>query len=277
MGPKFQIEPHQLDVYDNGMWVAEEKHDGHWAAAVTDESGKIVRIRGRSGKTFSNSNVDGLLGLNIGYVDCVLIAELEAGTEAATIRYDRIGFHRLHVFDAVKLLGKDTRVLPYEKRRQLLEIMFSSDETRGRVLLTKKVDKGFREFFESVSSQGGEGLVLKRKDRHYRPCGASGKTDYWVRCKQFHYVDYYVVEVGKSEGGSDNFQVGLVVDGKMQRVATIKNLPKYIKNPHEYVGKVIECKGLEVHRSGALRHGHFARIREDKVPEECTLEGALNS
>ena len=44
-----------------------------------------------------------------------------------------------------------------------------------------------------------------------------------------------------------------------------------------FVGKVVECKGAEVHDSGALRHGHLERVRDDKSPEECTLEAALRA
>jgi ATP-dependent DNA ligase len=82
------------------------------------------------------------------------------------------------------------------------------------------------------------------------------------------------MSIGKSEGGSPNFQVGLIINGKMTRVASIKNIPDGL-DYQSLVGHVIECKGAEVHSSGALRHGHYHRTRFDKDSDECTLDAAL--
>lgn len=276
LGPKTQIQPADLSRYDNGKWAAEEKHDGHWAEVVTDAEGKVISITGRSGKTFSNMNVHGLLGMQTGLANSVFATEIEAGTEAANQRFDKLGYRRLWAFDLIKLLGQDVTRLPYEKRRELLEMAVTKVNS-PKFQVTRRVTSGFASFYEDVMNGEGEGLVLKRLGTSYNPYGASGKTDDWVRCKAFRYVDYVVTEIGKSDGGSDNFQVGLFFGKQLQRVATIKNLPKEITNPHAFVGKVIECKGLEMHKSGALRHGHFERLREDKFPEECTYEAAQNS
>lgn len=270
-GPKVQIQPEQLGEYDNGLWSSEEKHDGHWAKITTNENGKIISIIGRSGKTFSNENVRGLLSLITPFQNSEFASELEAGTEASVKKFQKIGFSRLHVFDVIKLFGSDTRGLPYSQRRGLLEIALKVPH--DRLLITRSVSAGFKEFFNTISESGGEGLVLKRNDSKYD----IGKTNNWIRCKRFRFVDYVVLEVGKSDGGSDNFQVGLFIEGKLQRVATIKNLPKEMKNPHAFVGKVVECRGVEVHDSGALRHGHFERLRNDKDMKECTLSAALNA
>lgn len=275
MGPKVQVQPSELARLEaTGQYAAEEKHDGHWAEVTTDLTGKIIKIVGRSGSTFSGANVEGLIGFNTGLAASTLICELEAGTEAANKRNGHMRHRRLWVFDVVRLLDHDTRQLPYEKRRELLELAFKDDTLRVR--LVRRVTSNFQAFFDDVASADGEGLVLKRLGRAYKTYGSDGKTDEWIRCKRFRYVDYVVMEIGKSEGGSPNFQVGLVVNGKLQRVATIKNIPNGL-NYKALVGKVIECKGAEVHESGALRHGHYERTRDDKEPEECTLEAALRA
>lgn len=275
LGPKIQIQPTDLDKYEaTGQYAAEEKHDGHWAEVTTDLTGKIIKITGRSGNTFSGANVEGLIGFNTGLAASTLICELEAGTEAATKRNGHLRHRRLWVFDVVRLLDHDTKMLPYEKRRELLEIAFKDDTMRVR--LVRRVTSNFRAFFDEVSKVDGEGLVLKRLGRTYKSYSSDGKTDEWIRCKRFRFVDYVVTDIGKSEGGSPNLQVGLFIDGKLQRVATIKNLPNGL-NYRALVGKVVECKGAEVHESGALRHGHYERTRDDKEPEECTLEAALRA
>jgi ATP-dependent DNA ligase len=280
MGPKGQIHPKELGSYETrGGFVVEEKNDGHWCEVITDATGKVIRVGGRSGKPFANANVEGILGMQTHLPDTVLVGELEAGTEAALMRHQRIGFHRVHLFDMVKLMGLATVELPYEKRRELLEMALAKS-TNGdfisRFRVTRRAAEGFVAFYNKVIEEGGEGLVLKRLGTKYKPHGASGKTEEWVKVKAQHFVDYVVMSVGKSSGGSDNLQVGLFIQGTLQRVCGIKQPPTHLRL-HELVGKVIECRGAEVHQSGALRHGHFERIRTDKSPAECTLEAALNA
>lgn len=278
LGPKTQIQPADLAKYEEaGIYVAEEKHDGHWAEVITGADGKICRITGRSGTVFSGVNVEGLVGLHVGLVNTTLIGELEAATEAANRRNSTMGHRRLWIFDMVRLLDQDTTSLVYEKRRELLETIFSQIlHNSKRVKLVKQVTKGFNTLFDNISKDDGEGLVLKKLGRPYRPHGSDGKTDDWIRCKRYRYVDYIVTDIGKSEGGSPNFQVGLYIDGRLLRVGTIKNIPQGLDYA-SLVGKVIECKGAEVHDSGALRHGHFHRARPDKDNIECTLEAAIRS
>lgn len=281
LGPKTQIQPAALAKYEaTGLYIAEEKHDGHWAEVTTGADGRVLRITGRSGTVFSGINVEGLIGLQTSLIDSVLIAELEAATEAANRRNATMGHRRLWVFDVVKLLGHDTTGLTLEQRRELLENIFDGNspvlKDSARIKLVRRVTKNFADLFDEVAKVDGEGLVLKKKGRPYKPHSSDGKTDEWIRCKRFRFVDYVVTSIGKSEGGSPNFQVGLFIKGKLMRVATIKNIP-FGLDYESLVGKVIECKGAEVHDSGALRHGHYERTRNDKDLEECTLEAALES
>lgn len=303
IGPKLQIQPDQLDLYERtGRYVCEVKHDGAWCEVTVDDHGNISKLTGRSGKEFSGAIVEGLIGSGGGAPKTVYIAELEAVTEASTRIHAETGVRRLHVFDVVNMLGNDTRCLPYEERRKLLEIVARSwvplhdgrtltSKTAQRLFLVERCTSEFRAFYDNVMARGGEGLVLKFLGTKYPTRG--GKTNDWIRCKEHRYVDYVVMSIGKSDGGSPNFQVGLFMpNGKFERVATIKNLPDdyihrylnldfgdkwYVEDLNVFVGKVIECKGAEVHASGALRHGHLERVRDDKQPQECTLEATLNA
>lgn len=275
LGPKRQIQPSDLDRFEKyKTYVAEEKHDGFWCEVTTDDSGRIVSLVGRSGIKFSGAHVRGLIGTRVNISNSVLIAELESGTEASNKRNP--GFKRLHVFDVVQLFGQCTTKLLYEQRRALLEKMFFDVINDRRICLVKQVKSRFSRFFHEVSENNGEGLVLKKIDVQYVAQGSDGKTNHWVRCKRFRFVDYVVIEIGKSEGGSPNLQVGLYDGPRLIRVATIKNLPPEL-DYHSLVGRVIECKGLEVHDSGALRSGHFERVRLDKEPQECTFAEARNA
>ena len=268
-GPKTQIQPEELQKHEaTKIYVAEQKIDGHWCEASTNTNGEIVSLLSRSGTAFADGMIEDIMGLQTSCPDSVFVGELEAGTEAANVACLKRGHKVMHVFDVVKLLGQDVTKLTNDQRRVLLETAFMSCDEH--ITLTERVNSGFLEFFEQVTEQGGEGIVLKRCDATYK----QGKSTDWIRCKRHRYVDYFVMSIGCSNGGSPNFQVGLIIDGKMTRVATIKNIPNGLDYDN-LIGHVIECKGFEVHQSGAIRHGHYCRTRNDKHKEECTLEAAL--
>ena len=153
MGPKTQIQPEDLAKYERaGVWIAEEKHDGHWAEVMTGNDGRITRLTSRSGTMFSGSNVEGLIGTQTSMPNSVLIAELESGTEAANKKNASLGHRRLHVFDVVKLFDQSTTTLVYEQRRALLERAFSSVLAGSKkLLLTRQVTSGFEKFFNDVT------------------------------------------------------------------------------------------------------------------------------
>ncbi len=270
VGPQIQVTPDEIGRYENGQWYAEEKRDGAWAEIKIDGDGKIVSLTSRVGKPFMGDHVAGLVGLQTELPNSTLVGELEAASEAATERYKALGYRRVHIFDAPFLCGYDLTDKAYQDRRQVLEQFVATMDPK-RMPVVRRATHGFKAFYDSVMADGGEGLVFKKHGSVYRSHGGDGKVDYWVRCKPYSFVDYVVMSVGRSAGGSPNLQVGLHLKGKLTRVCTIKNTPAKLDLP-SLVGRVIECKGAEVLKSGALRHGHFQRVRDDKLPEDCSFE-----
>lgn len=274
VGPKVQVTPDEIDFYEkSGLWAAEEKRDGAWAELRTDDLGRVVSLSSRVGKPFSGDAVSGLLGLQTHLPKSVLVGELETASEAATERYKAIGYRRIHIFDAPVIAGMDLTGKDYLSRRQVVEqfVPGKTEEVTKRILIVRQAPKHFRNFYDAVMADGGEGLVFKKVASVYKSFSSDGKVEDWVRCKPYSFVDYVVLKVGRSESGaSENLKVGLFISGKLTECCTIKNTPRGL-NLHGLVGKVIECKGAEVMKSGALRHGHFVRVREDKLPEHCTL------
>lgn len=272
LGPRLQVTPDEISRYENGAWSGEEKRDGCWAEVKIGPDGKIQSLTSRIGKPFTGDNVNGLVGLQTHLPNSLLVGELEAASEAATDRYKALGYRRVHIFDVPLLAGQDLTGQEYETRRTIVEqfIPGKTDDVQKRLLVVRRAIVNFRGFYDAVMKDGGEGLVFKKKNSLYRPMSEDGKVESWIRCKPHSFVDYVVLRVGKSDGGSDNLKVGLYINGKLTECCTIKNLPRGVK-PHELVGKVIECKGAEVLKSGALRHGHYERVREDKLPQDCRL------
>src|SRR3972149_6057174 len=271
IGPKQTISPDELSRYENGQWAAEIKHDGSWACVETDNSGIITKITSRVGKPFVGDSVRGLIGLHTHLSNCVLAGELETASEAATLIYNKIGYRRFHIFDAPVLLEKDIRHLSYKERRNLLQIGTEKAnlDVSKRLLLVESKHSGFKDFFDYVLKNGGEGIVLKRFNSKYFCNNSDGKIEEWIRAKPSHTVDYFVTEIGKTPGGSDNLKLGLWRNNKIEYVCTFQVPLKY--KATQLVGRVVECFGAEIMKSGALRHARFKRIRTDKTKEMCTL------
>jgi ATP-dependent DNA ligase len=272
LGPALQVTPDDIPRYEDGSWGAEEKRDGNWAECQTDASGRIVKLTSRVGKPFGGDAVNGLMGLQTHLPGSTLIGELETGSQAATDRYRALGYRRLHVFDVIDIAGQDLRFQPYEARRRVVEeIVQSSDpDVAKRVPIVRQQYADFAGLWREVEADGGEGLVFKKLGSLYTPVNSDGKVEQWVRCKPYRFVDYVVMAYGKSSLGDVNLQVGLYIKGKLTRVCTIKSPPPKLPA----IGSVIECKGGEVFKSGALRHGHMERPRPDKDPQDCTLAAA---
>ena len=280
LGPKVQVTPDECERFerDGARWVAEEKRDGAWCEIRTDASGRIKSLTSRVGKRFSGDNVNGLAGLQTGLPNVVLACELECASEAATERYQALGYRRAHPFDVLSFDGTDVTRRSYTERRVVLRSMLDAlkGDAKRRLPIVRAQRRDFARFFDDVMDDGGEGLVFKRVDSLYVPRTSDGKVEDWVRCKPYRFVDYVVTEIGRSPQGSPNLKCGLYVEGKLKTVCTIKNLPAGTK-ARNLVGKVVECKGAEVFKSGALRHGHLSRVRDDKDPEDCTIESARQS
>lgn len=277
VGPKVQVTPDEITFYEkSGQWAAEEKRDGAWAEMKIGPDGRVTSLISRVGKSFGPDATAGLLGLQTHLPNSLLVGELETASEAATDRFRAIGYRRIHIFDAPIIAGMDITQQSYEARRSAVEALVpgKTADVSKRILVIQRVTAAFGNFYQSVMADGGEGLVFKKKGSIYRSYSSDGKVDEWVRCKPFSFVDYVVMHVGKSaSGASDNLKVGLFFNGKLTECCTIKNTPRGL-DLHALVGRVIECKGAEVMRSGALRHGHFVRVRDDKLPEHCTFHAA---
>lgn len=272
LGPATQVTPDDIGRYEDGTWGAEEKRDGCWAECQTDSAGRIASFTSRVGKPFGGDAVNGLMGMQTHLPASTLIGELETGSQAATDRYRALGYRRFHVFDVITIADQDLRFQTYEARRRVVEEIVRSRDPNvaKRTPIVRQRYEDFETFWREIEADGGEGMVFKKRGSLYMPVNSDGKVEQWARCKPYRFIDYVVVGHGKSSLGDDNIQAGLYIGGKLKRVCTIKNPPPKLPP----VGSVIECKGGEVFKSGALRHGHMERLRPDKDPEDCTLEAA---
>jgi hypothetical protein len=117
-----------------------------------------------------------------------------------------------------------------------------------------------------------EGFVLKNVN-----------TGSFWRWKKPVHGDYVIIRCIPSDAGTlkgwacGSVEIGLYIDGKLTSMGTAGGFDHVMKkdmfdHPEKYVGKVVQLTGKAIFTSGRLRHPSWDRIREDKLPEQCTMK-----
>ena len=238
---------------------------------------------------FPNSIFDG--ELSYGKTSSELTKIIGCTTEKAIERQIGSGEAlKYYIFDMPYFLGTDLTDLPYAKRLEGLTKSFFAQKFKGDMLFCQSEQTGIYAMptypgigaikkYDEITQNGGEGVVLKEKTAVYGKGVIKVKKD----------VTIDVVLMGFEFGTGRNSNVAATLyygywDEKnlgcvqLGRVSGFSDELKsdIAKNWDTYCCKIMELKGQEVLKSGALRHPRFLRFREDKVKEECTVESVLN-
>lgn len=175
------------------------------------------------------------------------------------------------------------------------------------VELAQRVDNNIQEACAAALAAGEEGMVLKKKTAPYTP----GKRPAWdtIKIKKTDTCDAIIIGTcdptreytGKeldtweywegdtpvtkpyALGWKTAIEIGCYDGDNIVSIGTVSSgLTDAIRqdlaeNPDNYIGKVCELAGMEKDRNAhTLRHFHFKRIREDKDPQECSLESIFS-
>jgi ATP-dependent DNA ligase len=284
-------------------WSYEPKWDGFRALAFVD--GTDYYLQSRNGKPLGRYFPE----LRFPKGDYVLDGELVILDSDGQQEFDALQ-QRIHpaesriqrlakempakfvAFDVLAKGGKSLLEEPFERRRAQLEKMAG-----GSVELTPST----RDPADADPwLQGAEGVVAKQLSAPYRP----GERTGMVKVKRVRTIDCVVVgwRPGKEEGTLGSLILGLYEDGELQVVGHTsgfkakekRELPKMLA-PYETgergtgdasrwtAGRELEwvsvrpelvCEVAFDHVSARrIRHGaKFLRWREDKPPQECTID-----
>ena len=284
-------------------WSYEPKWDGFRAIAFVDGDEHFLQSRNGKplGRYFPELRfppgeyvLDGELVI-LGDGDRQEFDALQQRIHPAESRVKRLAEEtpaRFVAFDLLEQDGKQLLGQPFARRRELLEGLVK--EPVG--LTPRTLDRGEAEPW----LQGAEGVIAKELDAPYRP----GERKGMVKVKRVRTIDSVVVgwRPGKEEGPLGSLILGLYNDGQLQvvghssgfRAKQKRELPGFLA-PYETgergsgdasrwdAGRELEWISVrpelvaEVsfdHVSGhRIRHGaKFKRWREDKPPQECTVE-----
>ena len=114
-----------------------------------------------------------------------------------------------------------------------------------------------------------DGFVAKRRDGQW--FAGAGKGGEQIKVKDVLSLDLTVVDVIEGEGKFAGAVGSLIVedaDGTFYAVSggrlTLPDRVRYLRNPGEIVGKIVEVHALGVSQHGDLREARFQRFRSDK-------------
>ena len=296
------------DVPVGEGWLFEPKFDGY--RAIVAASGDQVRIHTRNGHDWTHRfprvaealaalDLDGaLLDGEVTVVDAdgrtdfgALQRSLEAGDGAG---------HSLFVFDLLAEEGQSLRTLKLVERKQRLERLLANTGRSGPIHYTDHLERDGAAMADALRRAGFEGLIAKRTDARYR----SGRGRSWLKIKFAQRQELVIVGWSPSSAAHRPFASillglhepdGLHYAGRVgsgfgtreledlaRRFAELGRatsplageVPRAVARDARWLEPelVAEIGYAERTRDGAVRHGRFLGLRQDKPAAEVAPE-----
>jgi DNA ligase D-like protein (predicted ligase)/DNA ligase D-like protein (predicted 3'-phosphoesterase) len=290
-------------------WIFEIKWDGFRAIAYVEEP---FSLRSRNGKelkgNFPELNQLVRLGSNIVLDGEIVVMQdgkpdfqaiLERGQAVSTGEIQRQSSRApaiYIVFDILEKDGKPLTKLPLMERKAILK---ESLQEGSNVVLSDFIEEKGEAYYQITLQQGLEGVVAKKKTSRYEEGLRSGS---WLKLKKLKTCDCVIfgytrgsrsrqatfgalllgvydkekkpVYVGKVGTGFSQRTIGLLMD-KFDKIKT--DVAPFSPEAGDVVTwllpkLVCEVDYQVVTRDGRLRMARFKRLRDDKPPEQCTLD-----
>lgn len=279
-----------VDALPDAEYMVQEKLDGWYGVVIKDAEG----IRWQQGwKQYSI--LQDLLKVLDEFMpnNSVLACEVGHGTESETSWAAEHGYHRIIIFDSPRWQGVDISdkdvITRFEILRDYRATTKYADERFPQIDIVQstrirgKADFRFiKSIFRYVVEKGGEGCVIKLASSKYT-CGKRN-PEQW-KMKKYLTKDYIVM--GFTESTASTYvkqgmtvaaiKCGLYIGGEVKEVGAVSGFPfdmrkEFSDNPDKYIGRVCEVGGFEIFKSGAMRHPMLLRFRNDRKPEDCTID-----
>ena len=313
------------DAMMNGEYFAQRKWDGASYIFSKDENGEVglhSRTVSRKTGTFSekSENVPHIIKvLNklpnktmvIGEVaypwgtskdTTTIMGCLPAKAQARNLE-NPISYY---IFDLLWFDGEDWTSKPAEERiKQLQEIYEKYIYEDDYVKFCEPVFENINDYLAEILLNGGEGIVLKMKNKPY---DTEGKRPAWhtIKVKQIDTTDVVIMDIemptkeytGKDpenypyrdeEGnpvnrlwyhgwanaiviGAYNNKGELIKIGTVASGLTDEMRQDLAENPDKYIMNVAEIEAMSIDKKACtFRHPRFIRMHGDKIKEDCTF------
>lgn len=198
------------------------------------------------------------------------------------------------VFDILYARGKSVMDRPLRERKAILQEVLEEGDI---VSIADSFPERGEDYFQAALKMGIEGVVAKRLDSQYRP-GIRSRD--WIKIKKSLTLDLVVGGYIRGKGDREPYFGGLLMgayrNGQLIYIGRVGSgfaleelqeitshfLPRVLSpfsNPPPTPdviwvepNLVVQVTALEVTHDGHLRAPVFLRTRDDKDPEECTID-----
>lgn len=193
------------------------------------------------------------------------------------------GWVTFKAFDCIRYKGRNVEDKPLRQRKELLDkvialIYDNVPESKNFIQVSHLVSAvDYRENFVQITSDGGEGIILKKLGSAYRD------KHCWLKVKNEEFFDAFVTGWEKGQGrnsevcGFLKFSVWNENHDAMVEIARVGSLSDDLRkdiaeNYAKYHLEVAELKAQEVTKFLRLRHPRIQRWRPDKGDAECGID-----
>ncbi|MSU89515.1 DNA ligase D [Rhodobacteraceae bacterium 2CG4] len=287
-------------------WLHETKFDGYRCLAALGRDG--VRLYTRSGKDWT----DRFAGLPEAFarLDCrnalidgeVVSARGGEGSTFSALQQDLEAGRKVRfaAFDLLELDGKPLVKRPLSERKPALAALLAGQPKAGAVFLSEHVVGRGPSVFAAIAKAGGEGIVSKRLDAPY----TGRRSGAWLKIKATRRQEFVIGGLTPSQAQGRPFASVLIgawegdrlvyrgrvgagfSDADLERVAARVRrrktspfddaVPRSVARGAQWVTPelVAEIDFAELTDGGAVRHGTFRGLRQDKPAKEVRMETA---
>jgi bifunctional non-homologous end joining protein LigD len=282
---------------DERNWIYELKYDGFRAVSAISNGKIAIWSRNELDLAARFPSISRAVErIRVG--EAVIDGEIVALDAEGTPRFQLLQQGErevLFVFDLLWLEGRDTRGLPYEERRELLETLLRRPPAGVR--LAERVPPPGKEALDKAAAAGYEGLIAKLKGSRYD--GRRSKD--WLKIKAVNEQELAIVgynpsshsskEMGSlllavSDGEELHFagKVGTGFSAALRRELKealdrdivdkppVRGAPRMRDAIWVRPRLVAQVHFTEWTEDGKLRHPSFLGLRPDKTPMECRRE-----
>jgi len=190
--------------------------------------------------------------------------------EKAWAKQETLGLLGFHAFDILFYQGLDLRDRPYKERHTALELVVRELNSEY-VKICDWIVRNKKTYYECMIEEGDEGIMLKNLNSIYgdkKGLIKAKRTERWTMI-----VTGFKPGAGKYEGAVGSLKVSFYGDcaDKFTYASGLDDAQRWdaIKNPQNWLGRVVEIEAQELTHTGSLRHPRFIDFRIDKVKEDC--------
>ena len=282
---------------DESNWIYELKYDGFRAVSAISQ-GKIAIWSRNELDLASRFPSIGQAVERIKIGEAVIDGEIVALDAEGTPRFQLLQQGEsevLFVFDLLWLEGRDTRQLPYEERRELLETLLRRPPSGVR--LAERVAPPGKEALARAAQSGYEGLIAKLKGSRYD----GRRSREWLKIKARNEQElaivgynpsshstkelgslllavsdghelYFAGKVGTGFSAATRRELKDELDRDIVDETPVKAAPRIKGATWVKPRLVAQVHFTEWTEDGKLRHPSFLGLRPDKKPKECYRE-----